>query len=165
MPRLFIAVWPPPTVVELLDALPRPAVPGVRWTTPAQLHVTLRYLGEVDESLARAALEAVVAAPAEASLGPTVGRLGPDTVIVPVGGLEPIAGAVELATLRLGERPHPDGFVGHLTLGRQRGGGRTALDGVAVASSFTVDEIALVRSERSPDGARYTTVARRSLAL
>lgn len=164
MPRLFVAVWPPPAVVELLEALPRPDVPGVRWTTRAQWHVTLRYLGEVDESEARAALAAVDAAPTEASLGPAVGRLGPDTVIVPVDGLDDVVGAVELATLRLGERPHPTGFVGHLTLGRQRGGGRTALDGVAVATSFAVDEIALVRSDSSPRGPRYTTVALRPLA-
>ena len=45
--RLFVAVWPPVDVVERLSELPRPAVDGVRWTTPDQWHVTIRFLGEV----------------------------------------------------------------------------------------------------------------------
>ena len=45
MPRLFIAVWPPPDVVEQVAALPRPPVAGLRWTEPEQWHVTLRFLG------------------------------------------------------------------------------------------------------------------------
>jgi hypothetical protein len=36
MPRLFVAVRPGPEVVALLSALDRPALPGVRWSTPEQ---------------------------------------------------------------------------------------------------------------------------------
>ena len=32
MTRLFVAVWPPEDVVSTLAALPRPYVPGVRWS-------------------------------------------------------------------------------------------------------------------------------------
>ncbi|NIR41602.1 MAG: RNA 2',3'-cyclic phosphodiesterase, partial [Actinobacteria bacterium] len=55
MPRLFVAVWPPPSVVDLLARLPRREEPGVRWTTEAQWHVTLRFLGRADPADATAA--------------------------------------------------------------------------------------------------------------
>lgn len=46
--RLFIALTPP---VPVRDTLAREAqpLPGVTWTRPEQLHVTLRFLGDVDE--------------------------------------------------------------------------------------------------------------------
>ena len=45
--RLFVAVWPPDDVIDVLADLPRPEVAGVRWTTRGQWHVTLRFLGHV----------------------------------------------------------------------------------------------------------------------
>ena len=45
--RLFLALTPPPDVQESLARLGQP-LPGVNWNTPAQLHVTLRFLGELD---------------------------------------------------------------------------------------------------------------------
>jgi 2'-5' RNA ligase len=44
--RLFIALTLPPPVRDLLAALAGP-LPGVTWTQPGQLHVTLRFLGDV----------------------------------------------------------------------------------------------------------------------
>lgn len=44
--RLFIALTPPPAVRDTLAALAQP-LPGVTWTPPEQLHVTLRFLGDV----------------------------------------------------------------------------------------------------------------------
>ena len=46
--RLFVAVWPPESVVEMLLGLDRPEGPELRWTTEPQWHVTLRFLGEVE---------------------------------------------------------------------------------------------------------------------
>ncbi|MEQ8840380.1 MAG: 2'-5' RNA ligase family protein [Acidimicrobiales bacterium] len=163
MSRLFVAVWLPSDVVALVADLPRDDLPRLRWTTPAQWHVTLRYLGEVDEVLAQAAFDSVEAAPAAAELGPVVERLEPGLVVVPVVGLDALAAAVLEATGGIGEPPHPDGFRGHLTLARQREGTSTSADGVACSARFVVDEIALVRSELHHDGARYTTVTRRRL--
>ena len=78
--------------------------------------------------------------------------------------LDAIAAAVAAETVALGEPPHPDGFRGHLTLARQRGGGVTSLDGASIDGSFRVDEIELLRSELHADGARYATVTRRRLS-
>ena len=52
--RLFIAVNIPPVVREAIhaDAEPlRAATSAVRWVSPSNLHVTLKFLGDQDESL------------------------------------------------------------------------------------------------------------------
>jgi 2'-5' RNA ligase len=161
--RLFVAVWPPPSVAGLLGGLPRDEASRLRWTTPDQWHVTLRFLGDVDEAAALELFHGVKGRRVDAELGPTVERLGPELVVVPVRGLDALAAAVWAVSPDLGEPPHVDGFRGHLTVARQRGGGSTSADGVAVSAGFVVDEIALVRSDLHADGARYTTVTRRSL--
>ena len=163
MSRLFVAVWPPPPVADLLQGLPRNEAPRLRWTTRGQCHITLRFLGDVAENAALELVNGVEGRSIEAELGPTVERLGPELVVVPVRGLDALAAAVWAVGPELGEAPHVDGFRGHLTIARQRGGGSTSADGVAVSASFVVDEIALVRSDLHADGARYTTVTRRTL--
>ncbi|MFQ5535076.1 MAG: RNA 2',3'-cyclic phosphodiesterase [Sphingomonadales bacterium] len=47
MIRLFVGIELPETVKERLLALGG-GVPGARWQTDAQLHLTLRFIGEVD---------------------------------------------------------------------------------------------------------------------
>src|SRR5688500_14707668 len=44
--RLFVALTLPPSVRDVLTALAEP-LPGVSWTRAEQLHVTLRFLGDV----------------------------------------------------------------------------------------------------------------------
>jgi len=50
-PRLFIAIDPPEGLRTAYAALRRslPEAPGLAWADPAQLHLTLRFLGETDE--------------------------------------------------------------------------------------------------------------------
>src|SRR2546421_5205342 len=94
--RLFVAVWPPAAVLEQIAALPRADEGGLRWTTPDQWHVTLRFFGSVPasepvvEAMAGADLPAGVVAVA----GPTVGRFGSRVLHIPVAGLESLAAAV-----------------------------------------------------------------------
>ncbi|MER3453020.1 MAG: RNA 2',3'-cyclic phosphodiesterase, partial [Acidimicrobiia bacterium] len=47
--RLFVAVWPPEEVLDVVAKLPRPGVVGLRWTSREQWHVTLRFFGSVPE--------------------------------------------------------------------------------------------------------------------
>ena len=47
MIRLFVALALPDTVTGSLLLLER-GVPGARWATREQLHLTLRFIGEVD---------------------------------------------------------------------------------------------------------------------
>jgi RNA 2',3'-cyclic 3'-phosphodiesterase len=49
--RLFVAITPPADAMEEMEALAAPlraAWPRLRWTGPAEWHVTLAFLGEVD---------------------------------------------------------------------------------------------------------------------
>lgn len=163
--RLFVAVWPPPAVVATLAALPRPEVDGVRWTTADQWHVTLRFLGEVaDPGPVTEALAAAVGGvrTVEATLGPSLRRLGRGVLCVPVAGLEPLAAAVVEATRSLGDPVEDRPFRGHVTLARTRGRQRMpgALAGGAAAGRWPVDEVTLVRSRLSAGPARYEVVER-----
>jgi RNA 2',3'-cyclic 3'-phosphodiesterase len=53
--RLFVAIAPPPAVLDELDALAAPlrtARPDLRWTSREAWHLTLAFLGQVDASAA-----------------------------------------------------------------------------------------------------------------
>jgi 2'-5' RNA ligase len=165
--RLFVAVWPPDDVVERLAGLDRPALDGVRWTTPDQWHVTLRFLGKVDDADADSLVEALGAALAglpriEATLGPAVELLNPRILSVPVTGLDDVAAAAVAATASIGRPPERRPFRGHVTLARLRDVSRPvarSLGGAPVEGRWPVTSVAVVESQLSPAGARYTTAA------
>ncbi len=165
MPRLFVAVWPPPQVVGALRALPRAEEPGVRWVPEANWHVTLRFLGQADPHGVADRLVAAGPLPgARAVLGPAVEALGRSVVSVPVAGLDRLAAAVVEATSVIGDPPDPRPFAAHLTLARRKGRARCSLVGAPIDGSFTVDEVALVESEQENDGVAYRTVERFGLS-
>jgi 2'-5' RNA ligase len=163
--RLFVAVWPPGPVLDAVAGLPRPAVVGARWTTRDQWHVTLRFLGEVDDAVLPdvvAAIERLELGSMTARLGPAVERLNPRIVSVPVGGLEELGPAVIEATAAFGKPPERRPFRGHLTLARLHGVRKWELGealGAPIDESWQVEELHVVRSHLSPHGARYETVA------
>jgi 2'-5' RNA ligase len=154
--RLFVAVWPPPPVVEAIAALPRANVDGLRWTVAEQWHVTMRFFGEADLDEAAAACRRVVAAACDLTMGPRVERLGRGVVVAPVRGLDAVAGAVVSATSTVGRPPEDRPFRGHVTLARAKK--RCALVGEPIVAAWKANEIALVQSNLHPHGARYTTV-------
>jgi len=156
--RLFVAVWPPDRVLDLLAALPRADRPGVRWTTRDQWHITLQFLGTVPISLASAAMTRVEAPAAEAVLRGRPGRLGRDAVVVPVLGLDRVAGAVRAATEAVGLPAEPRPFHGHLTLARLKGAAACGLTG-EIRDQWSVTSVALVRSHLGGGPARYETIA------
>jgi len=157
--RLFVALWPPPAVVAVLAGLDRPADPGVRWTSQANWHATLRFLGEVEESRLPDQIDALHAVgaghpPRTVSLGPATALLGPGNLIAPVTDVDDLAAAARAAFGSgddQGER-----FVGHLTIARARGRRRLprALAGQPIEASWTATEVTLVSSRpgRAADG-------------
>lgn len=154
--RLFVAVWPPADVVSLLGTLDRPHRRELRWTTPDQWHVTLRFLGEADPDEAAAALAPAVSGlgARHVVLGPVTRLLGRSILMVPVSGLDDVAAAM----------PFPDDdkpFTGHLTLARarRRSSIPRALAGAPVSASWPVESVSLVRSTLAPGGAVYDDVA------
>jgi RNA 2',3'-cyclic 3'-phosphodiesterase len=51
MPRLFVAIDLPEPVKEQVTALFTWGLPGVNWVKPAQIHLSLRFIGEVSDSM------------------------------------------------------------------------------------------------------------------
>jgi RNA 2',3'-cyclic 3'-phosphodiesterase len=162
--RLFVAVWPPAAVMDRIAALARPEVAGVRWTGREQWHVTLRFLGEVpDPAPVERALRAAPLPATEAALGPGAEVLGRNVLVLPVAGLDELAGAVAAATADLGQ-DDPRPFRGHLTLARRRRSGSSlaplARSGtLSLEAAFPVGAVAVVRSHLDRAGARYETLA------
>jgi 2'-5' RNA ligase len=157
--RLFVAVWPPPAVVDAVDALPIEDTDAVRRSTPDQLHVTLRFLGAVHHVQSVVdALREVDHPPVDVTLGPATRRLGPGVLMVPVRGLDSLAAALPLAA----DRP----FTGHLTVARARNRRQIprALEGMELRARWRATSFALVRSQTKPTGAVYDDVAVFSLA-
>ena len=51
MPRLFTGLEIPPSVAQSLDMM-RGGLPGARWIDPENYHLTLRFIGDIDDALA-----------------------------------------------------------------------------------------------------------------
>ena len=151
--RLFVAVWPPDDVLDAVAALDRPDHPAVRWTNRNQWHITLRFLGEVDEPPPDL-LEPLARVPApHVTIGPTTERLSGRVLMIPVHGLDELAAAVAA--------PDDRAFRGHLTLARARRRGAkvpASLADVPIEGSWTASRVALVRSHLGGGPARYEDV-------
>ncbi|MGE0880121.1 MAG: RNA 2',3'-cyclic phosphodiesterase [Acidimicrobiia bacterium] len=162
MARLFVAAWPDEAVLAALDGLERPDDPSLRWVPRRQLHVTLRFLGDVAENAideVSSALARVDASSVVASVGPRAGRLGRSIWCVPVEGLAATAAAVNDATIAFGQSPDPRPFFGHITLARMKGRPACGLDDRRVNVTWRVGVLHLVRSLTLPSGASYETLA------
>ena len=176
MHRLFVALRPPPHVRSaLIDAMG--GVPGARWQDDDQLHITLRFIGEVDRHQAEdiaTALGSVTTLPFELVLD-GVGQFDRrgiiDTLWVGVRPHDQIAALhrkVDQAVQRVGLQPEGRAYIPHITVARF-GRSSGAIDGfVANAATvmglrFTVAHFMLFESSIGSDGARYEAIARYAL--
>ncbi len=160
MARLFVAVWPPDPVVEVLRALPRKDQRGVRFLPPERWHVTLRFLGEAKADDVADALERAELPAATARVGPAIDMLGTRSVIAPVRGLDELAAEVTAATADIGDPPARRTYAGHITIARvKRGAIVRNVVGSRCDADFDVERVALVESRLRPTGAEYATVA------
>jgi 2'-5' RNA ligase len=166
--RLFVAVWPPPAVIEQLAQIERPSSAGLRWTTEDQWHVTLRFLGKVgleDIERVKTALGWLTSGartgPVTAIAGPALERLGPGVLSLPVAGLDDVARVVTELTAGYGEPARDRPFRGHLTIARAARGVNLRPPAAApFAASWDVGEVTLVASTLDPTGARYEVIDR-----
>ena len=159
---------------ELAAALrARPGGDAVRWVRPENLHVTLRFLGDVEPG--RVASLAGQVRAQTAALAPFALQLGalasfppgrrPRVVVLdlaPEAPLAALAEAVERGVVAAGFAPEPRAFRGHLTLGRMRERGTPpSLAALTVPPvAFDVTESVLFASELHPSGSRYTPLER-----
>jgi 2'-5' RNA ligase len=173
MHRLFVALRPPRTMREqLLDLMG--GVPGARWQNEDQLHLTLRYIGEVDRPLADdiAACLAGVDHPR-----PAIALRGAGSFdhkgqvhslwagIAPDEALRQLHGRVDRALTRAGIEPDPRAFTPHVTLarlGRQAGPVEPFLARIAGLASppAEIDAFILFESRLGHEGASYEAIAR-----
>jgi len=123
--RLFAALSIPDDTAERLLALMK-GVPGAKWRPRENLHMTLRFFGEVQEPVADeidAALGEVALRnrPMDITLkaAGTFGGADPHTLWVGAAAnpaLEKLAGDCERAARRCGLKPEPRKFTPHVTL-------------------------------------------------
>lgn len=178
--RAFVAVVPPADVRDAIAAHLRGGDIDVEgWTVsqPQQWHVTLEFLGRLDDTDAEVdRLRAIAAATDAFELG--LGGAGAFPVVdrARVVWLDVAQGARELTALAEGVRDRAatstthgadagTPFRAHLTVARSsRPRDATVLvetlAAPRVGPAWTVEAIELVSSETHPDGARYTTVGR-----
>ena len=128
MPRLFTALAVPPEVAEAL-ALYRGGLQGARWIEPADYHLTLRFLGDVERPLAEDFLEALAEMRPRAPLAITLGGLGafggdrPRVLyasVAPSPELIDLQAEQERLARRAGLAPERRKFTPHVTLARLR---------------------------------------------
>ncbi|MDA0700700.1 MAG: RNA 2',3'-cyclic phosphodiesterase, partial [bacterium] len=167
--RLFVAIDLPDDASDRLATL-QAGVPGVKWVPDENLHLTLRFIGEVEGATAEELAEALaeVRAPAfELSLsGVDVFERGrqPHTLWVGVDrnpALQHLREKVESALVRAGLESERRRFSPHVTLGRmkQRPGHHLVqwLEANALfrAEPFTVGGFTLFTSHLGSESARY----------
>jgi 2'-5' RNA ligase len=130
MHRLFVALRPPPSIRELCVGAMDDAPPGWAWQDDEQLHLTLRYIGEVERPVAEdiaAALGTIRAAPVELSLSGVgwfdQGRRG--ALFARVAPPRPLAALhtkLDRTLVRVRLEPERRAFLPHITLARRRSG-------------------------------------------
>lgn len=167
--RLFTAIAIPDDVAQHL-VLMQAGVPGARWSTREQLHLTLRFIGEVDGRDAAAiddALSTIVAPGFRLTLK-GVGQFGgknPSALWVGVeanDSLIHLERKIESALQRVGQRAESRKFTPHVTLAYLRGASRGRVmdyltDHALFASpAFEVNGFILYSSHLTPNGSLYT---------
>jgi len=173
--RLFVALRPPRPVREILLAAMH-GIAGARWQNDEQLHLTLRFIGEVDRHRAEdiaAALgalhaPAVTARIAGVDLFERQGR--PHMIWAGVEPHEPLAALHRkvdqlLARVGVGVAPETRAFTPHVTLARlNRGSGPVASflaqGGDLASPPFEFGYVTLYESELGHGGSRYHPVVR-----
>jgi 2'-5' RNA ligase len=127
MPRLFTGLEVPRDIAFDLNLL-QGGIRGARWIDPADYHITLRFIGDIEERLARdirLALESVVAEPFTLVLKGvgTFGGNDPHTLYIGVAEspeLRRLQATHERLCKMAGLAPEGRKFTPHLTLARLR---------------------------------------------
>jgi len=169
MPRLFVAVPLPGAVAQRLEALGG-GVPGARWVPAENMHVTLRFVGEVDGRTAgdvAAALEEVEAAAFDMAIEGVdlLGNRRDARVlyagVAPKEPLKRLRDKVEGALQRQGLPAEERKYHPHVTLARLRGATPDRLgrfleaNGLLMSPPFRVGGFVLFESILGHDGPVY----------
>ncbi len=172
MIRAFLALALSPEVTARLDTLAL-ALPGARVVAARNRHVTLRFLGEIDEATAEDLHERLLGldgAPFDLDLDGfgLFGGATPHTLwagVVPSPALERLAAKTERLAVAAGLPPEGRKFTPHITLARLN---RTPMERISMflaenspfhAGPMPVRAVTLFRSHLSRNGAEYEVLA------
>ena len=171
MHRLFVAIRPPEPVRDLLiDAMADS--PELRWVGDEQLHLTLRFVGEVERPIANdlaAALEPIRSDRFDLRIS-GVGRFDQRRGGALWAGVEPkppvaaLAAKIERICQSVGLEPERRAFHPHITLARWKGRSNRAVDvfierhGGLSSEPFTLDRFILFESHLSRHGPHYEEI-------
>lgn len=174
MHRLFVALRPPPAIRARL-ANTMDGVAGARWQDDGQLHLTVRYIGEVERRVAEdvaLALAQVHAAAPEITLNGVGafdrrGRINALWAgVAPHDALASLHRKTDHALVRLGLAPEGRAYLPHITIARLGRADpleieRWRADHAGLASAtFRLEHLVLYESLLGSEGPRYETVMR-----
>ncbi|WP_395623302.1 RNA 2',3'-cyclic phosphodiesterase [Sphingomonas daechungensis] len=172
MHRLFVAIRPPEGVRDLLiDAMDDS--PALRWVGDEQLHLTLRFVGEVERPVASDIASALgqIHSPAIELRVAGVGKFERRSGGALWAGVEPkapvaaLAAKVERAIQQAGLEPEHRAFSPHITLARWNRRGSGAVEAFMRRNAdlksepFRVTHFILFESKLSRHGPHYEEVA------
>jgi 2'-5' RNA ligase len=173
MMRLFVALELPQEVRLRMAALGG-GLPGARWVAAEAMHLTLRFIGEVDEGRVEDIAHGLdrLRAPAFEIWLDDVGFFGTGrkvhTLWVGVARndlLDRLQGKIETALVNLGLPPEPRKFKPHVTLARLRNGNARAAEAFVLAHAgfragpLPITAFSLIRSYLGKGGPVYETLA------
>jgi len=168
MPCLFTALELPAAIGFSLSLL-RGGLPGARWIDPENYHITLRFIGDIDEPTAdeiAGALARIDRRPFDVALE-GLGAFGsrkPHAVyagVKPSPALNELQAEHERIVQRIGLEPERRKFIPHVTLARMRTASEPdvaaflALRGDFRTASFPVGRFVLMSSRASKGGGPY----------
>jgi len=184
--RTFIAIELPQTIVSFLAGIQdrlKSSGMSARWVRPENIHLTLKFLGNIhteDIDNAIAAMDRAVAGKGPihlktGQLGVFPNRRRPRVLWAGIGGqserLCRLHDTLEEHFNLMGFPKETKPFRGHLTLGRFKGridttSLRSVKDETAAMQStpFIADAICLFKSDLKPGGAVYTKLDRKALS-
>ena len=178
MLRLFVGIDLPPDTKLALSTIAA-GLPGVKWVDPGNYHVTLRFIGEVDEGVAADIDEALAEVRAR-RFALSIAGMGlfgtEDRPRILYAGVERSAALVELrdkvgqALGRAGMPPEGRHFTPHVTLANIRAGKPVDLGRYLESHNLlrlpeiAIDRFQLVRSYLTKAGSLYEAAADYPLA-
>ncbi|MFZ5476479.1 MAG: RNA 2',3'-cyclic phosphodiesterase [Myxococcota bacterium] len=165
--RVFFALALPGPAREAVAAvLAGLRDPGVSWTRPENLHITLRFCGEVEdvdalaEAVAPAARRHVLSEVRLVGGGAFPDTRRPRVLWIGVeGALAPLAADLDAAVRAFGLLAERLPFAPHLTVGRVRAGvpraAAASLAGLGEVARFVPAHVTMYASVLSREGPRY----------
>ena len=174
MPRLFTGLAVPHAVADALKAY-QGGLPGARWIEPGDFHVTLRFLGDIEATVADEVVEALSEMQARPALSVTLDGLGifggdrPRALyasVVADPALKDLQAEQERLVRRAGVEPERRKFTPHVTLARLRRDATPEATAMYLSQApvfapltFAADRVTLFSAKESTGGGPYVAEA------